>query len=184
MEEQNLPYNPQETLPPINPPAIKMALMIAGMTIAYTLILYLTNQSENSALGWISYLLVVAGLVLATKNYRDIDSKGFITFKRAFAFCFRIILFASIISAIYNYFHFAFIAPDFIENVASKAEEQLLNNPNDMTEEQIEYALSWQKAFMTPTVFAISGLFASLFMGTIASLVVSSIMKKETTIQS
>jgi len=180
MEEQQLPHDPNRPkLPPINPPAIKMSLMIAGMSIAYTLIVYLAHQYTNNALAWGNYVLVLAGLFLATKNFRDQDSGGFLSFGRAFSFCFRIILFSTIIVSIYSFIHFKFIAPEVITEIADKAEAQMLDNPRGMSDDQIAQALKYQKMFMNPTFFAVFSFIGSLFVGTILSLIVAAIMKKD-----
>src|SRR5438046_2953372 len=105
MEDQ-LPYDPKSVKPAsVNGPAMKMALMMSGMLIVYTLVLYIAGQSTNKGLGWINYILILTGLILASINFRDKENHGFITFGRAFYFGFMIVLFASLVYGIFMYIY-------------------------------------------------------------------------------
>jgi len=178
MEDQ-LPYDPKSVKPAnVNGPAMKMALMMSGMLIVYTLVLYIAGQGANKGLGWINYILILTGLILASINFRDKENQGYITFGRAFYFGFMIVLFASLIYGIFMYIYLKFIAHDIITQMLRITEDQMM--AKKLPEEQAEQAMKWTKKLLVPGAMAIMTFIFTLFLGTILSLISAAITKRET----
>ncbi|GDX53183.1 hypothetical protein LBMAG27_22300 [Bacteroidota bacterium] len=157
--------------------AFKWALIIAFSVIVIYIIVYLAGSATNKNVGWINYALMLIGASFATKVYRDEKCGGYISFGRAFQFGFLTVLIVGIITTIYSYFFFTYIAPELVDQILKEAENNMLNS--GQSEEQIELAMSYMKKFMTPGWMAFWGMMGSVFLGAIISLLSAAIMKKE-----
>jgi hypothetical protein len=146
-----------------------------GITL-YSVILYVTGQSQNKSLGYISFLLYAIGIVLIQINYRNKELNGTISYGQAVGIGVGVMLFAGIISALYTIIIFK-IDPGLIEQIKVMQEDSMLKR--GMSQDQVDSAMSIASKMMTPGVMAISGLFGSVLIGTIISLISSIFVKKQ-----
>ncbi|MEI6173326.1 MAG: DUF4199 domain-containing protein [Bacteroidota bacterium] len=154
-------------------------LITGGAMIVLSLILFLLDLYMNKAVSWISYLVAIGGMVWGTLDYRKKYCNGFLTYGQAFKSVFMIGLFAGILSSIYLYFFIQFIHPGFINELLDQARANiLLSNPN-MTDEQIEQAVSMSSKFMSPVMMVVWGLVTYAVMSAIAGLIIAIFLKKE-----
>ena len=116
--------------------ALNWGIIVGIVLIIYGVIMYFLGLSLEKWNNWVSYILLIAGIVYATIQYRDNVLGGSITYAQALGFGVLISLFASVMSAIYSYVFLTFIDTDFIGKVMEMAQEQMLNK--GLTEEQIE----------------------------------------------
>jgi len=159
--------------------ALINGLLLGVALVLLSLLMYVIGIAHDSKLQYISYLIIIIGLVLSMKQWRDKYNDGFLTYGQAFSNGFLTILFASIITAIWMIIFFGLIAPGEIENMLRTAEDKMYETQPNMTEEQVEMALKWSKMFMTPAMMGIWGFIGNLIIGTILSAIVSIFMKKE-----
>jgi hypothetical protein len=153
--------------------------MLGLAIVVYSLLLWMLGQSLSKSLGYVTYLIMIAGIYLGLKFFRDQDSGGFLTYGRALGAGTMIVLFSSVITAFYTYIMFKFLDPGLIEKMMLMAEEQLYER--GMADEQIEVAVKAQAMFMKPGVMAIMGLVGSVFMGFIFTLIIAIFVKKDPT---
>jgi len=156
--------------------AMIYGLYLGIVVTLYSVILYVSGQTVNKSLGYVSFVLYAVGVVLAQINYRNKDLHGVISYGQAVGFGVAVMLFAGIITALYNIIIFK-IDPSLIEQIKSMQEEAMLKQ--GLSEDQIEAAMSMTSKMMSPGILAISGLFSSVFMGTIISLVSAIFVKKQ-----
>jgi hypothetical protein len=142
----------------------------------YSVILYVAGQTQNKGLGYVSFLLYVVGVVLIQIKYRDKDLNGVISYGQALGFGVAVMLFAGIITALYNIIIFN-IDPGLIEQIKSIQEEAM--QKKGMSDEQIEAGMAIASKMMSPGIIAISGLFVSVFFGTIISLLSAIFVKRQ-----
>ncbi|NCC74022.1 MAG: DUF4199 domain-containing protein [Sphingobacteriia bacterium] len=159
--------------------ALINGLLLGVALVLFSLLMYVIGIAHDSKLQYISYLIIIIGLVLSIKQWRDKYNNGFLTYGQAFSNGFFTILFASIITAIWMIIFFGLIAPGEVENMLRAAEDKMYETQPNMTEEQVEMALKWSKMFMTPVMMGIWGFIGNLIIGTILSALVSIFMKKE-----
>ena len=156
---------------------LKWGLIISFALVAISIIVYMAGMSTNKAIGWINYILMFVGVIFDTKVYRDEKCGGYITFGSAFKFGFLTMFLVGIITAIYTYIFFTFVAPELTEQILIQMENEMLNN--GQSEEEIEMIMSYTKKFMTPGWMVAWVVVGSVFMGAIFSLISAAIMKKE-----
>lgn len=141
----------------------------------YSVILYVSGQTQNKGLGYISFLLYAIGIVLAQISYRNKELNGSISYGQSVGIGVAVMLFAGIITSLYNIIIFS-IDPSLLVQIKAMQEEAMLER--GMSEDQIEAAMSMASKMMTPGWISISALFGSVIIGTIVSLVTSIFIKK------
>jgi hypothetical protein len=157
--------------------AMIYGLYIGVILTLFSVILYVTGQSQNKALGWISFPIYAVCIVLAQIQYRDKELNGVISYGEGVAFATAAMLFSGIISALYMIILYSFIDPGLIDQMKAIQEEAMLQK--GMTEDQIEAAMSMTSKMFTPAWMSIMGLLGSVLIGTIISLVSSIFVKKQ-----
>lgn len=145
--------------------------------IVFSLVLYLVHQSANRALGYLSYVLLIAGIIIGSIAYRDKALGGFISYKDAFVTGLLITIFAGILSSFFSFILIRYIDPSVMEQIIAKAEEKMMSR--GMSEDQVELAMEKTKEFMGSPLMVLIGLLSFAFIGTIISLITAAIVKKE-----
>lgn len=147
--------------------------------IIYSLILYVANQTFNQALGYLSYLLLLAGILLGSFAYRNKVLGGTISYGNAFLTGLLITLFAGILASFFSFILIRYIDPGMVEQAIVRTEEKLLEK--GLTEDQIEIAVERSKKFIGSPITVIVSLFFYALIGSILSLITAAIVKKEGT---
>ncbi|MFI5135863.1 MAG: DUF4199 domain-containing protein [Chitinophagales bacterium] len=156
--------------------ALKYSIITALATFIFSLIVYLMNLYTNSWINWISYIILLAGLIFTVKDRRDKDLGGFISFGEAFGSGFLFCIITGVFSVILTMIMINFIAPDMIDQILKVAEQNMVNK--GMSDDQVQLAMSMTKKFMTPAWMAVWVLIGTAFFGCILSLIVAAIFKK------
>lgn len=157
--------------------ALIFGLITGAAMIVYSIILFLANMHMNTWLPYVSFVILTAGMILGTINYRDKINGGFITYGGAFVSNFLIVIFAAILTTLYFIIYSKYINPGFIDEVMEMARQKLAEK--NLSDDEIERATAMQAKFMTPLVMTILGLIGTMFWGTLLSLVVAIFVKKE-----
>lgn len=163
--------------------AMNFGALLGLVLIAYSALLYALDQTTNQALSWFSYGFLAGGIVLGTKNYRDKNLGGFITYNQALWTGTLIVFFASFLSAFYTYIFTSYIDPGMITKILEETEMKMLEEQN-MSEADVEVAMNYTRMFVTPGMMTITVVLATTIMGFIISLITSAILKKENPNQS
>jgi len=152
-------------------------VILGVVLIIYSLLLYFVDLSLEKWVQWVSYAIMIGGIVLATINYRNTELGGAITYGQALGFGTMLILVASILYAIYNFVFMQFIDPGFSEKMLQMAEEQLVDR--GMSTEQIDMAIEMQRKIMKPWLISLISIPGNVFFGFLFSLVTSIFVKKK-----
>lgn len=156
---------------------LNAGVILALLGIIWTLALWFFDQTTNRSLGLIFLVVIIIGLFLGIRSYRDKYLNGFITYSQSLGAGVIIMVYYSIISAVFAYILYKFIDPNLTDKMLAITEEQLLER--GMAEGMIEQSMNIQKKIMTPLVLSISSLVSGIFMGTIFSLIISLFTKRE-----
>ncbi len=151
---------------------------IVGLAfIVYAVILFLFGLENSTTAGYINYLILIVGIFVGTKQFRDNFNNGLITYANALGSGTSIAFFASLILALYMYVFVTVIDPDAIDKMRVLAEERFLDK--GMPDDQIEKAMEMNQKFMTPAFLSLMTVPTFTFFGFLFSLVTSAILKKE-----
>ncbi len=158
--------------------ALTYGLIIGLSLVVYAVILYIADVYFNKALGYVQYVILIAGIVMAVIAFRDKAQGGYITYGRALGLGVLVALFAGIVTVLFNYIMINYIDPGLIDKYLVVVEETLQNSrfiPEDMIEPSLEKAKQNITALWTLPV----GIGGFTLVGFIISLVTSAILKKE-----
>lgn len=156
--------------------ASKYAILTALAMFIFSIILYMTGMYLNQGVNYLSYAIMLAGLIFAVKDRRDKDLNGFMTFGEGFKTGFLFCIITGAIGVVFSIIMMKFIAPDMIEQILKKAETDMINQ--GLPDSQIQVAMEWTRKFTTPLGIAIWSIVASAFFGAILSLIVAAIFKR------
>lgn len=150
------------------------ASVIAAVLIIYTLILQLTDLWKNSALAWVSYLLIIAGLIIFINQYGNALNNQ-VTFGNLFSYGFKATALLALIMIAFTIILFL-VFPDMKEKMVDVARQKMeeRNTPDEQIEKGIEM---WQKMFWVFTIGGIILVYA--IVGAIGSLLGAAITKKK-----
>ena len=157
--------------------AMVYGLYLALVLTLFSVILYVSGLILNTKVGYASFVLVIAGIVIAQINYRNRELNGVITYSQALGFGVAIMFFAGIVSALYTLILYSIVDPGLIDQMKIMQEETLLQK--GLSDDQIEATMAMTSKMMTPAWLSIMGLIYSVFSGTIVSLVTSIFVKKQ-----
>jgi hypothetical protein len=151
--------------------------LITGFAgVVYTLILYFTDMITNQSLGYVGIIISIVGIYLGTKAFRDQSLGGFISYGKALGTGVMISLFAAIISVIFMILLYTVIDTELVDKMMAIASEK--NVERGISEDQAQQAMEMGKKLFIPFA-VVGGLFFSVFVGFIISLITSAILKKE-----
>jgi hypothetical protein len=170
-----------------NKVSFKSIMLTYGLYLGIaSVILAVANYSFGNiykphwAVNTISYLLMIALIVLGLKAFKD-HNNGFLKLGQAIKLGVGIALISGILGAIYFFVFSSYIEPDFSTKMADFQEQMMLEKFPDMDEAIIEQQLEMSRKFMSPGIMAGMAVVVNIIMGLIISLIAGLIMKKEET---
>ncbi|MDC8000444.1 DUF4199 domain-containing protein [Aequorivita todarodis] len=159
--------------------ALNYGVLLALLSIALQVISYVLDVHIDRPwwLTVLQLLISVSVIVYGIKAFKT-ENSGFLTLSQALKAGLAISLVAGIIAVIFNFIFMNYIDPDFIQKTLDFSREQMLEKNPDMTQEQIDMAMSMSAKFMSPWIMSAFAIIATLFFGFIISLFAGLIMKK------
>lgn len=158
--------------------ALNYGALLGLILMIISLIIYVFQMYDaNKWLSWVSMAILVGGLVMGIKNFRDKESGGFISYGGAVKYGTLVALFAGIITSFFTYIYLGYVDDGFLQHQLMVQEDEMYNQ--GMPDEQIEMAMEWTRKFMAPGILAISGVIMNTLIGFIISLIAASFLKKE-----
>jgi hypothetical protein len=151
--------------------------IIGFALIIYSILLYIADLSLSRGLGYISYIIIIVGLYIGIKKFRENEPSGAIKYSRALGVGVLICVFLGFIGAAFTYLQFRFMDPDLINKILEMSEERLLER--GLSEDMIEMQSEFMMKFMSPGMMAVSAFINYIFMGTVFSLILAAFLKKE-----
>ncbi len=156
---------------------LNTGIILGLMGIVWTLFLWFIDQSMNQTLGYVFFIVLIVGLVLGIRSYREKYRKGFLTYGQSLGAGVVIMLYYSIIAAVFTYIMFTIIDPSMPEKILAATEQKLIDR--GMAESIIEQSMKMQSKIMVPWVLSLGTLLNGIVMGTIFSLIISIFTRKE-----
>ena len=156
--------------------SMNYGLIVGFAFIIIAVILYLFDLTNPTISQFVNFLIILVGIVIGTKSYRDNTLGGVISYSKALGAGTLIIFFSSIILAFYTYLFFTVIDPDAVEKIFELSEEKMIEK--GMPDEQIEIAIEMTRKFTTPLLISVMIIFSITFWGFVFSLITSIFLKK------
>lgn len=147
---------------------ISLVLIVVGIAIHFA------GLTMNKGVGALQYVILLAGIIWGCISYAN-QMNNNVTFGNVFAHGFKITAVVTVIMIVYTIISIKFLFPEMADLATEQARENL--EQNNMSEEQIEQAMSITKKFFMP--LAIGGvLLVFMIIGLISSLIGAAVAKK------
>lgn len=151
-------------------------LILSAISIAFSIIVYIFNLYEMSALSFVNYIILIGGLTYGAILYSNQNDHN-VTFGNLFAHGFKTTAVIIVITSLYTVLAFKLFFPDMLDKVLEISRKKMIENPK-MTDEMIEQAMSMTKKFFIP--FAIGGtIIGTGFLGAIGAAIGAAVAKKK-----
>ncbi len=166
------------------PTGVRYGLIAGLILIAVGLLFHVSGfadySGQNTTFTWVNNLLtwgILGGaLFLAMKQHRE-ELGGYMTFGRGFMVGFWATLVIAVVTAVWGYIFFSFVAPDLIDFIAEAQRDAMIDQ--GLNDEQIDQATSFTKWMMNPGMLAAFGAIGTLVIGVIISLIVAAISQRK-----
>jgi len=145
--------------------------------VVFTLVMYFLDLTFSKAPGYIFLAAQIIILFYMIKSYRNTFRHGYITYGQSVGAGVVIFLYYSVITAIFMYILYKFIDTGLIAKVLAISEEAMVKR--GYSQQIIDTGMAFNKKIMTPEIMALMGIFSSMLMGTIISLIISILTRKE-----
>lgn len=129
------------------------------------------------ALNTAVFIATMATIYLGTKENRDQNLGGYMTFGQGFKTGLGIALIASLITAVFTLIYMTLIDPNMAADIMETVEESW--DKQGMPEENREVARKWTEFMFKPWFMGIMVIISVIFWGVIKSLITSAMLKKE-----
>ena len=164
---------------PIWKHSLMYGIYLGVVLIILSLVFYILDLHGESWTGYVNYVFILGGVILASVTYRDKYLGGFITYGQSFSTGFLAGLFTAIIGAIFTYFFMLYLGDEFTDLMMEKAEEKILESNPEIGDAELDLALSWTKKMMNPTWISVIAFLGSTFFSLVFALIASIFIKKE-----
>jgi len=154
-------------------------VIIALAIIVLSLILFLIDLDQNKPLQFLSYAILLAGIILAQLNYRNKYQLGYIEYGKAFMVGMLTSLFLALIMGIYTYIFFKYINPGAMEEIMVLQEQKMMDM--GMSDMEIEQGLAVAEKFQSVGMYTFFAVLGNFLIGTVISLITAIFIKKEDT---
>lgn len=160
-------------------PALYSGLIMGMILIVFSLILYVTDLTENVWVASFSYVITAIVLYFAIINFRDKQQEGFLSYGKGVSVGTLTGIFASILLAIFTYIYVTYIDPSVMEEAIIKAEEGILESNPNMSDADLENALGMVEIFTSPVMMAVMTILWYTIVSLVFSLLISIFAKRE-----
>ena len=127
----------------------------------------------------VNNLVIISFISYAIMQYRDKINNGYISYSHSLRLGTTVAFFSSIIMALYTFFYMNYLNPDMVTDVMNMTEYTILESDPNISDEELDIALSMTAKLMQPHWMMLTGVLAGTFMGFLYSLVISFFTKRE-----
>jgi hypothetical protein len=156
--------------------ALKYGVLGAVVTMVYTTIINVSGLSQNQVLMSLSFIFTIAAIVMGMKEFRA-QNKGFMSYGEGLGLGTLLSAVMGFLVSMFSTFYNKFIDPTIVTNAMDKARSDM--ELRGMDDAQIDQSLEVVQKFMSPGVMFAMGVFMSVLIGFIVSLVISAILRRE-----
>lgn len=157
--------------------ALNFGAVLGFALMILSLLTYVFELYENQWFGSLTWVVLIIGIIMGVKKYRDENLGGYISYGQALGYGVLLTFFASIIVAFINFIYLGYVDDGFITYSLEKSETEMYEAGTP--DEAIEQAMGFTRKIMSPGVLSIIGIFMTTFIGFIISLIAAAFLKKE-----
>jgi hypothetical protein len=119
------------------------------------------DLAQNQALTYISYLILIVGIVLAHQQFKK-ENGGYMRYGQGLGIGSLLSIIVGVLSGIFMYIYIKFIDSTFLDRMRDIQIAQL--EKRNMSEEQIEQAMAVTSKMMGPEMMVVWAIVGTLFL--------------------
>jgi hypothetical protein len=146
--------------------------------VVYTLIMYVANLYLSKTMQYVSFVVLIAGMVIGAIQYRKVALNGFMTYGQAFSVSFLIGLFATIVSIIFFFFYIKYINTGMLGELLEQARANIEAKGGNLSQEQMDQAMAMTEKFISPGWMVLLGFLGNAFWAAVFSLIIAIFLRK------
>ena len=159
--------------------AMTYGLYMGLALVLNAVIFYGMNVPFSIASGYISYAIIIAGIALVMRTYRETHLEEGVTYGKALGIGTLTSLFASLILAFFTFVLFKIIDKALIDKFLSFLEEQFIRS--GMSETQTDTFMPLYRKILTPLTYSLGIIFSISMNGFVFSLILAIFFKRQST---
>ena len=149
--------------------------ILGGISILFSIIIYVFNLYTTQWLSWISYAIFIGGIIYGNILFANQNDNN-VSFGNIFAHGFKTTAVVIVITVLYTVLALYVLFPDMVDKIIEISRTEMAKNPK-LTDEMIEQGIAMTKKLFLP--FAIAGaIFGTGFLGAIGSIIGAAVAKK------
>jgi len=138
---------------------------------------FILELLENEVFKYLSWGLIIGGVVFGIKKHRDNILNGFITYGGALGYGVLLSFFASIISSFVSYLYLKFIDDSILAILVERAEIEMIEQ--GQPDQALEMGMKIVEVIYSPMGMFVFGIFTTTLMGFIVSLIAAAFLKND-----
>lgn len=160
--------------------ALNYGIVLGVLTIIFAVMLYLAGLQYEQSIGlFLVNLSIMTGVIIfGIYKFREANENT-LNISEAIKVGIGIALVGTILGILYQMIFINFIEPDFINNMLEAQKMEMISKNPNMSQEEIDTAVTMMKKFSGPYLSAAIGLIGGLFLGLIISVIGGLILKKQ-----
>ena len=147
--------------------------------ISFTVYMLGLEEQKSIIPSLLNNFLIIGAIAYSVTIYRDNFNNGFVSYSQSLKIGTSVVFFASVILAFYTYIFVTFINPEYLENIIKIAEQEILNSDPEISDEDLDLALSMTQKMLQPQWMSTLSVLGGTFMGFFYSLIISFFVKKD-----
>jgi len=155
--------------------ALKYGVITGVASIVYNVILIISEKNQNQALSALGLIILVAGMVYAMREFKT-ENTGYMSYGQGLGIGTLIAAISGLLGATFMMFYTHFIDTNFMQKTLDTARGDM--ERRGMSDAQIDAGMQFSEKMMSPGIMFATGVFFSIFIGFILSLIIAAIMRR------
>lgn len=154
--------------------SVKWGMILAVVSIAFFLIVTITETDTSSAVTWIGLLPFIVLVILGHKEFKT-SGDGYMSYGQGLGIATLMALVSSIVSGIFRYVYVKFVDTNYFDRLMEYSRQQW--EEAGMSDDQIEQTAEFTSRLMNAEVNFLLTIVLGVFFGFILSLVITAFTK-------
>ncbi|SNT13743.1 Protein of unknown function [Ekhidna lutea] len=150
--------------------SMKWGVIYGLVGIIFLVVVDFAGMMQNRAVSWIGYLILGALIFMAHKEYKS-EGDGYMSYSKGLGIGTLTTLIGGIINSLFFFVYISFINTEFVNLIKEKSIMDM--EARGMSDAEIDQAMGFSEAFMSPVAMTIFSILGTVLFGFILSLIVS-----------